>query len=106
MYVFGLLTRTLTQLNKPARSPNSPYTPTITSLTQPRAEGTRMAHTTALLDGARLVRPEHDASLIPLDTPAWLAWLEHATTFACPGPSGRFTVRKERQARGGERYCA
>ena len=64
-----------------------------------------MARTTAQLDGARLVLPEHNASPIPLDAPAWFAWLEHATTFAFPGPSGRFIARKERQARG-ERYCA
>jgi len=36
-----------------------------------------------------------------LDTPAWFAWLEHATTFAFTSSSGRFTARKEQQARGG-----
>jgi hypothetical protein len=56
-----------------------------------------MARTTAQLDGAKLVLPEHDASLIPLDMPAWFAWLEHATTFA-------FTVRKELRARCAE-HC-
>jgi LuxR family transcriptional regulator, maltose regulon positive regulatory protein len=60
-----------------------------------------MARTTAQLDGATLVLPERDASPIPLDTPAWFAWLEHATTFAFISPSGHFTARKERQARGG-----
>jgi LuxR family maltose regulon positive regulatory protein len=60
-----------------------------------------MARTTARVDGATLVLPERDASPIPLDTPAWFAWLEHATTFAFRGPSGHFTARKERQARGG-----
>src|SRR5512134_1130771 len=68
---------------------------------QPIAEGTRMARTTARVDGATLVLPERDASPITLDTPAWFAWLEHATTFAFSSPSGRFTARKERQARGG-----
>jgi class 3 adenylate cyclase len=60
-----------------------------------------MARTTARVDGATLVLPESDASPIPLDTPAWFAWLEHATTFAFRSPSGHFTARKERQARGG-----
>src|SRR5919205_619390 len=60
-----------------------------------------MARTTARVDGATLVLPERDANPIPLDTPAWFAWLEHATTFAFTSPSGRFTARKERQARGG-----
>jgi len=63
-----------------------------------------MARTIARVDGATLVLPADDASLIPLDTPAWFAWLEYATTFAFTGPSGRFTARKERQACGGE-HC-
>jgi LuxR family maltose regulon positive regulatory protein len=60
-----------------------------------------MARTTALVDGATLVFPEREASPITVNTPAWFAWLEHATTFAFTSPSGRFTARKERQARGG-----
>src|SRR5919206_3353584 len=60
-----------------------------------------MARTTARVDGATLLLPENDASPITLDTPAWFAWLEHATTFAFTSPSGHFTARKERQARGG-----
>ena len=60
-----------------------------------------MARTTALVDGARLTLALNDASPIIVDTPAWFAWLEHATTFAFSSPSGRFTARKERQARGG-----
>ena len=60
-----------------------------------------MARTTALVDGATLALPESDASPITVDTPAWFAWLEHAATFAFTSPSGRFTARKERQARGG-----
>src|SRR4029450_2698755 len=63
--------------------------------------GARMARTTAQLDGVTLVLPASDASPITVDTPAWFAWLEYATTFAFTGPSGRFTARKERQARGG-----
>ena len=63
-----------------------------------------MARTTAQLDGATLVLRADDASLIPLDRLAWFAWPEHATTFAFRSPSGRFTARKERQARGGE-HC-
>ena len=59
-----------------------------------------MARTTALLDGATLVLPERDASPIRVDTPAWFAWLEQATTFAFRSPSGHFTARKERQVRG------
>jgi hypothetical protein len=55
-----------------------------------------MARTPAQVDGARLVLPEREASPIIVDTPAWFAWLEHATTFAFNGPSGRFTARKER----------
>src|SRR3954453_18869370 len=65
-----------------------------------------MARTTALVDGATLVLSERDASSISLDTPAWFTWLEQATTFAFSSPSGRFTARKERQARGGAYWKA
>jgi hypothetical protein len=60
-----------------------------------------MARTTAQVDGATLVLPGHDASPITVDTAAWFAWLEHATTFVFTGPSGRFTARKEQRACGG-----
>src|SRR5690242_12476465 len=60
-----------------------------------------MARMTALVDGATLVLSESDASPITVDTSAWFAWLEHATTFAFSSLAGRFTARKERQARGG-----
>jgi len=60
-----------------------------------------MARATALVDGATLVLPGHNAGPIAVDTPAWFAWLEQATTFAFTSPAGRFTARKERQARGG-----
>src|SRR5215213_10874522 len=60
-----------------------------------------MARTTAQVDGTTLVLAAHDASPIIVDTPAWFAWLEHATTFAFSSQAGRFTARKERQARGG-----
>src|SRR6476469_592627 len=43
----------------------------------------------------------HDASPITGETAAWVAWLEEATTFPVTSPAGRFTARKERQARGG-----
>src|SRR6478672_9715977 len=65
-----------------------------------------MARTTALVDGVTVVLPEPDASPITVDTPAWFAWLEHAITFAFTSPSGRFTARKERQARGGDYWKA
>ena len=55
-----------------------------------------MARTTARVDGATLVASANDASPITVDTPAWFAWLEHATTFAFTSPSGSFTARKER----------
>ena len=60
-----------------------------------------MARTTAQVDGARLILPGHHASPITVDTPAWFAWLEQATTFTFTSPAGHFTARKERQARGG-----
>src|SRR5215218_9028474 len=60
-----------------------------------------MARATAQVDGATLIIPEHDASPITVDTPAWFAWLEQTTTFTFTSPAGRFTARKERQARGG-----
>jgi hypothetical protein len=59
-----------------------------------------MARTTALVDGATLVLPEPDASPMTVDTAAWFAWLDHATTFAFTSPTGRFTARQERQPRG------
>jgi len=60
-----------------------------------------MARTTAQVNGATLILPGHDASAITVGTPAWFAWLEQATTFTFTSPAGRFTARKERQARGG-----
>jgi len=60
-----------------------------------------MARTTAQVDGATSVLAAHNANPITVDTPEWFAWLEHATTFAFTSPAGRFTARKERQARGG-----
>jgi LuxR family transcriptional regulator, maltose regulon positive regulatory protein len=83
-----------------------PYTPTITSLTQDVAEGTRMARTTPRVEGAALVFPDSEASPIVVGTPAWTAWLEHATTFIFTSPGGHFTARKERQARGGAYWKA
>ena len=65
-----------------------------------------MARTTARVAGATLSLPESDASPIAVGTPAWFAWLEHATTFAFSSPAGHFTARKERQARGGAYWKA
>src|SRR3954453_14876351 len=60
-----------------------------------------MARTTARVDGARLILPGHHASPITVDTPAWFAWLEQATTFTFTIPAGNFHARKERPPRGG-----
>lgn len=65
-----------------------------------------MARTTARVDGATLVLSASDGSPITVETPAWFAWLEHATAFVFSSPSGRFTARKERQARGGAYWKA
>lgn len=59
-----------------------------------------MARTAAQVDGATLLLAERDSSPIMVDTPAWFAWLEEATTFAFRSSFGHFTARKERQARG------
>jgi DNA-binding CsgD family transcriptional regulator len=56
----------------------------IPNTTQRIAEGTRTARTSARVDGAKLILPESDASAIPLDTPAWFAWLEHRPLAAFP----------------------
>ena len=66
-----------------------------------RTEGSRMARTTAQVDGATLILPGQEASPIIVDTPAWFTCLEQAITFTFSSPSGRFTARKERQTHGG-----
>ncbi|NWF79440.1 MAG: hypothetical protein HXY37_05245, partial [Chloroflexi bacterium] len=49
-----------------------------------------------------LARPGNAEAQIPLDTPAWYAWLasEQARSFRYCHPLGVLTVRKERRARG------
>ena len=46
------------------------------------------------------------AEPIRVDSLAWFAWLDEATTFAYAGPTGRFTARKEPRARGGTYWKA
>src|SRR5262245_3123093 len=60
-----------------------------------------MARTTPRVDLGTLVGSAADGSTIAIDTPAWYAWLEQATTFAFVGEQGSFTARKERSARAG-----
>src|SRR5690348_1037963 len=60
-----------------------------------------MARTTPRVEQGTLISPATDAGSIPVDTPAWFAWLERATIFSFNGPTGRFTARKEGRARGG-----
>ncbi len=59
-----------------------------------------MARTTARVDGTTLLIASNDANPITVGTDAWFAWLETATAFVFTSPSGRFTARKERRARG------
>ncbi len=60
-----------------------------------------MARTTPRVERSTLVGGAGDGSTIAIDTPAWYAWLEAATTFAFVGDQGSFTARKERSARAG-----
>jgi LuxR family maltose regulon positive regulatory protein len=48
-----------------------------------------------------LVGSAGPASNIAVDSPAWYAWLEQATTFAFTSAQGSFTARKERRGRTG-----
>lgn len=62
-----------------------------------------MARTTARVEDGRLVIAANDPNPIPsitVGTDAWFAWLETATAFVFTSPTGRFTARKERRARG------
>ena len=59
-----------------------------------------MARASAQVHGATLVVAAHDAP-IAVGTAAWFAWLETATAFGFTSPSGSFSARKERRARGG-----
>jgi LuxR family maltose regulon positive regulatory protein len=74
-----------------------------------------MSATTPAVSAGSLWDPATPAASIPLDSPAWLAWLEAPTTrrFAYPlvDPArgyivGFMTVRKERRRRGGAYWTA
>jgi hypothetical protein len=41
-----------------------------------------------------------DEAAVPLDTPAWFAWLAQHTTFYLDSPLGSFTARPEPRANG------
>jgi len=62
-----------------------------------------MARTTARVEDGMLVNAANDTDSIPVpvNSAAWFAWLETAAAFAFISPSGSFTARKERRARGG-----
>ena len=58
-----------------------------------------MARTTPLVERAILVDPVGAAPPIAVGTPAWYAWLAHATSFAYRDAAGHFTARKQRAGR-------
>ena len=58
-----------------------------------------MARSTPRVDDTVLVGLAGAASSIVVGSPAWYAWLEHATTFAFRSAEGSFTARKERSGR-------
>jgi len=69
-----------------------------------------MSSKTPSVSSDRLYDPAHPSVVIPLDTPAWFAWLDAPTTTSFSYPlfnhhegyiEGFMTVRKERRARGG-----
>ena len=60
-----------------------------------------MARSTPRVQGTRLVDPRRAGVAVAVDTPAWFAWLDEATTFAFAGEGGTFTARKERGSHGG-----
>jgi LuxR family transcriptional regulator, maltose regulon positive regulatory protein len=60
-----------------------------------------MARATPQVAGATLVDRADTVQSIAVDTPAWFAWLERATTFAFVGVAGHFTARKERRGSAG-----
>jgi LuxR family transcriptional regulator, maltose regulon positive regulatory protein len=60
------------------------------------------AKTPTVRDGVLYRQHEHE---VYVDTPAWFAWLQEATTFAFRDDMGTFTARKERQ-RGGTYWRA
>src|SRR3712207_3423804 len=66
-----------------------------------------MAWNTPLVT-ARELRDPATMQRIPLDTPAWFAWLaeDHNRSFRFVHPVGVFTARKERKQRGGWYWVA
>src|SRR5438309_1730453 len=60
-------------------------------------ESTAMAKMTPTVRGDTLLyqQDEHEQVLV-VETPAWYAWLETASTFAFTSEAGSFTARKER----------
>lgn len=66
-----------------------------------------MTRTTPLVDAHGLHEPTPTA-VIPLDSPAWLAWLadECHHTFHFADQAGGFTARRERKQRGGWYWVA
>jgi hypothetical protein len=74
-----------------------------------------MAAKTPSVSNDRLYDPAQPGASIPLDTPAWAAWLDAPTTTSFSYPlynhtrgyiEGVMTVRKERRARGGAYWSA
>ncbi len=72
--------------------------------------GEKMSEKTPRVWGRYVADPEYPKDKVPLGTPAWLSWLEAATTsrFTYPVYDGRvgyivgfMTVRKEVRQRGG-----
>jgi LuxR family maltose regulon positive regulatory protein len=59
-------------------------------------------------DGMLHVLEPSSGPKISVDSPSWVAWLNHPATrsFSFRGPSGGFTARKEIRARGGEYWVA
>jgi hypothetical protein len=61
-----------------------------------RGRGT-MAKMTPLVRGDRLIyQQDEQEQVLLVETPAWYAWLETASTFAFTSDAGTFTARKER----------
>ncbi len=65
-----------------------------------------VARSTPRVDDTVLVGVAGAASSIAVDSPAWYAWLEDATSFAFRSAEGGFTARKERRGRTGSYWKA
>jgi len=56
-----------------------------------------MAKMIPIVRGDRLIfQQNEDEQVLLVETPAWYAWLETATTFAFSSDTGTFTAGKER----------